>query len=197
MSSIFIYRCLVYQCSVLAVFGLMTATSQADIATFNVDLSGVEGGEMVSVFGTLTVDTDAPIDESFIDIDLLVQLNNQTPSEIVTTDFLGVADVNDSFDWSVDSNGDLYISRTTTASSAIGLLDETGGNGVVFGSGPNRHFLVFIQSDPLVLTTPDLLDASGPDGPFGFLVGTAVPEPSAAAIIISAVGITMGRRRRR
>jgi hypothetical protein len=75
------------------------------------------------------------------------------------------------------------VTRTGSANEYFGWANRSGGDAeVLFGAGVNSHNLFYsaIHNEELILKP-----SGPPDGPNGFLVGTAIPEPSSWALLIA------------
>jgi hypothetical protein len=100
--------------------------------------------------------------------------------------------------WGV-SGGNLYVTRTGTGTGTVndyfGWRYPLGGDvEFLFGAGPNAHSLYYALSD----TDYAILKPSGGlDGPYGFLVGTAIPEPSSAILVAAFGAVFLMHQRRR
>ena len=191
---------------VVVLFFSSVTASLASPLLFNIDLSGTsELGNELRVFGTLRVDPAAPIDGSNIGpYSLFVQRNAETPvrslgfiSLAVPNEMLGTVQMS----WS-QLGDDLYITRTSAADSSItyvgfSLLPPQPTASFNLGSGAQVHSITY--GDASSLETAVLNAASGPDGPNGFLVGTAaVPVSAPSSLALGLGGIyLMARLRRR
>ncbi len=174
----------------LSVFTLAIVLSPgpatADITTFNVDLSGKGSstGHELRVFGTITLDPD-------LDVDTAIQstsLTFQHEADLYLLPSIPGYGFNfgATLDWEVDGS-DLYITRTSELDGIILFLDFPTPSMVpqfFLASGTEPHQLYFESGvvNPHI-DTYDLKPPSGPDGPFGFLVGTAVPEPMTSVVL--------------
>jgi hypothetical protein len=173
---------------------------QAGFMTFNVNLSGVAGsGHMLKVFGTITVDPAQPISSATTTSTLFFQ--HQSDVFSLPSTFNNGPSLPDQMEWSLVGQ-DLYISRRSSTDQTFGWGRLIGQVDIdfVFGSGLEDHFLRYVIRNP---SDPDsdkfLLKPSGPaDGPNGFLVGTAIPEPS-SALLVAGIGavFSLARRHRR
>lgn len=192
---------------VLGSIGLIlcfTANSlQAASTTFNVDLTGVASGSghTLRVYGTITVDPALPVSSAATTSSLFFQHETDTPIPFPSNLNLGAAASNllsSQFEWDL-FDGNLYVTRTGTGTGTFrdyfgwkypgGDMDIE----LLFGSGPNAHSLYYNGTHAdLVILKP----SGGPDGPNGFLVGTAIPEPSSALLLAGFGAISMQRRRR-
>ena len=184
---------------------LPTLTARAAIMTFNVDFFGVGGARNhdLHVFGTITVDPTMPVAPLATSSNLWLQHETDNPIALPsrpTSD----APVLSALEWNLSGN-DLYISRTSTATEKLRFdsfgvrgVDNFIGVGFSFGSGTRQHRIDFAHSGQLGVDGLILKDASGPDGPLGFFVGTAVsiPEPT-SAIFLAGLSAAFSMRRHR
>ena len=171
------------------------------VQTFNVDLFGVaSSGHELRVFGTITLDPSLPVLAAIQSSSL--QFQHQSDPLIAFTSLPNYYSGNPSsgLEWSV-SDDNLYINRVSTADEFIVWeIYETPPFGPPFhafglGSGRWNH-----EMDDRNFSDHEdfaILKAAGPaDGPTGFLVGTAIPEPS-SAMILAGFGAAFCMRRRR
>jgi PEP-CTERM motif len=171
---------------------------QAGIMTFNVNLSGVGVlGNTLRVFGTITVDPDQPISRASTTSSLQFQFRSDTPKPFASSYNVGPLNA-ENLAWNV-SGGDLYISRLTNVGEAVGwLTNEPLGqqSAIEFGSGSFAHRIIQFAAVGIE-DLYDLKPSGSPDGPNGFLVGRAVPEPSSALLLAGFGAIYSLTRRRR
>lgn len=190
----------------LNLFGLLlscaASSANAGLITVNVDLAGADifSGNTLRVFGTLTVDPDMPI--SAVGITSALNLQRKLESPIPLPSIPRVAGpASESLAWYFFDNM-LFINRTSSDDAFI--VWETYGRstevGFKFGSGGNSHSAKLIDAFPHNIVF-DLvyLKHDGPvDGPFGFLVGNVVPEPTSTSMLVvfGAVSTLLRFRRR-
>tara|TARA_R110002049_G_scaffold268572_1_gene445048 strand:- start:9516 stop:10133 length:618 start_codon:yes stop_codon:yes gene_type:complete len=192
----------------LLLFAVSPVASNAAFTTFLVDLSGFDTSgatpHRLRVFGSITLDPDFPVGMAIQSSSLLFQHEPTVPftNNIPLRNQPFVTGNGDGLNWSVQ-DGSLYINRTGTGSGSLVWQTDDPGTGLVDG------FLQFASVGPHTIETlangafgdEDLvvLKASGaPDGPTGFLVGTAmVPEPSSAMFFAGLGAMFTVRRRRR
>jgi PEP-CTERM motif len=183
---------------VLGSIGLIlcfTANSlQAAIMTFNVDLTGVASGSghTLRVFGTITVDPALPVSAAATTSNLFFQHQTDTPISLPSNPNLGAA-MPSQLAWDI-FGGNLYVTRTGTVNEYFGWKYSFAPEiELLFGSGVNTHNIFYVSSH----TEETILKPSGgPDGPNGFLVGTAIPEPS-SALLVAGFGAVFSMQRRR
>jgi hypothetical protein len=176
--------------------GLTVIPVDAGIMTFNVDLSGGSNlGNTFRVYGTLTVDPALAISPANTASTLFFQRNDDPILAFITVQTPGNRSLS-SLRWEF-SSGNLYITRVGTLAESIVWSSATPDipyANFLLGAGIYNHFLqrATLQGFEIFVLKP----SSGPDGPNGFLVGTAVPEPSSALLIVGTVVILSLSRRR-
>lgn len=138
----------------------------ADIVDYNIDLSGVTGsGNELRVSGFISVDTLLPVGEAVARSELTVEFNGENPVALPSIPgYFG--DVASSLQWQTDGES-LYISRLTDTTSYFAF--RLGSTELSFGSGFNGHAIVYDSQGTRDLF--HLKNRTGPDSPFGFLVG--------------------------
>ena len=174
----------------------------AEKIPFTIDLSGTSNlGNTLSVFGTFRVDPALPIDSLNIGpYSLFVQRNAETP--VRSLSFLSLAVPNDTLGtmqmaWSLLGNN-LYVSRTSPEDSTVTYLGLSFLNPLLptasfnLGSGAFEHSITY--GDMSGIETAVLKGVSGPDGPNGFRVATAVfpvPVPAPSSFMLGLAGMCM------
>ncbi|CAA0094021.1 Uncharacterised protein [Halioglobus japonicus] len=187
---------------VVVLFCCSVPASLASSIPFSIDLSGTtEPGNELRVFGTLRVDPAAPIDNSNIGAySLFVQRNAETP--VRSLSFFSIAVPNETLGtmqlaWSMVGN-DLFVTRTSAEDSSVtyvgfSLFPPQTTASFNLGSGALAHSITY--GDASGLETAVLKGVSGPDGPNGFLVGTAVAPVSApSSLALSLVSVCLMAR---
>lgn len=189
--------------SIGLLIGLPISPLHAGLITFNVDLSGVDefiDNALLRVYGTLTVDPDLPITAAGIFSSLTFQRDSMTPILLPSTPEVS-ASVSDNLAWSVI--GDMLFINRTGHNNANIIWEEIDFTTRPFregyfrlGSGLNSHKL---YSGFGLNSAEVVLKAKGPpDGPYGFLIGTVVPEPASLLMLtFSAAVFPLHRRPRR
>ena len=177
-----------------------TANASADIATYDIDFSGTTlFGDSLSVSGTLTLDPDLPVGSAIISSSLQLQFASDPVLNLPSVpSYEGPGDVATALDWRVVGN-DLFVDRLTNDSAGVVWAITTSPivSTFQFAAGPNDHAISYINTDTSGIGGITLLPAGGPDAGVGFKVGTAVPEPSSAALAISLLAGAVLRRNRR
>lgn len=179
------------------IFSLTANSLQAESTTFNVDFRGAArgSGHTLRAYGTITVDPALPVSAAATTSNLFFQHETDTPIPFPSNPNLGTA-VPSQFEWDL-FDGNLYVTRTGTVNQYFGWKHSAGAPDVelLFGSGVNTHNLFYnLRTDPFDEFI--LKPSGGPDGPNGFLVGTAIPEPSSAVLAAGFGAISLQRRRR-
>jgi hypothetical protein len=163
----------------------------AGLITFNVDLSGVDeySGNTLRVYGTLTIDPGLPTTSSGITSMLNLQWNSEHPIQFPGTPIFS-GPVSENLAWT-QINKMLFINRTASEGASISWESNSSPLGPYtffsLGSGASEHRMSYWKfNEPKWIFDDVILSPSGPpDGPFGFLVGNAIPESS--SVIMTAV----------
>lgn len=175
----------------VAFCGGLSAAPPQSLQTYYVDYSSETGeyeslGDPIRLFGTITLDPNQPVGFAIESTRLFFAHEDdpliRLPSLPVYTD-----GVTESLAWSVREDN-LYISRLPGATNSVIGWPLNHPDGGVFRFGAERaDHQIFIDNDVDHVHRLYLKDSSGPDGPFGFKVGTLVPEPS--TLYLAGLGI--------
>ena len=187
----FIRSCFLY--STIVVFAA-TPKVGAEIITFNVNLSGRDSlsNHLLTVFGTISVDPALPISGDATASSLFMQFNSDSPIPLQQVPVTAPSILSDLV-WSMNLDR-LYVTRAGNENNFIGWGDPSARTQFGLLSGGLPHYATYYIS-PDETVEVFLKAPSGPDGPNGFLIGTAVPEP-ASTVLVACVGICIIFRRR-
>ncbi len=167
---------------------LVTVSASADVVSYNIDVSATDdggSGNTLRVFGTLDIDVDIADTSSAVQAhNLFMQVNSDSPIALGTLFNGGGADID-----FVDVGGNLFVQVTNSNDQEI-VWESAGFTESFFiGSGPTEA--------EVAAFSPSGSWEQGIPGGNGFLLGTAIPEPSSAIVFLGALCGLINLRRKR
>ena len=169
----------------------------AEPIVYDVDISAQEpGGPEMSISGSITADPEL---DTITSSELLFHFDGAAGIPIEATPI--VFQDSPAFSWNITPAEIRFerLSETTGDRANVDWFGESNGfeANLHFGTGPAWHTMEYFNVENGDSVLYDLKLASGPDFP-GYLLGTAVPEPTCALLLgIGLACLPTSRRRHR